>query len=244
MIVFQKHGSTQNITIAIAMKLEQNYYYFWSVSESVIFQVERLAEFHCTCQSYLLPSNSSSLSFTYLFCESRTQKCPCREPACSLSITTWSLSVSVSTVLPSDGEGVVPLLLRLQSHLQRQARGPKGSTADNWGWISQVPPKESWHCIILPLFCCLKTCLILSHGWKCAFQCRRLAWVELWERMLWSCQHNLSVKFSLLRNVKVALKFSFCWGGFFAVCISDCWVGVLLFSDWDLELCFSFFTCT
>lgn len=104
MIVFQKHGSTENVTIAIAMKLEKNYYYFWSLSESVIFQVERLAEFHCACQSqgYSLPSNSSS--FTYLLSESRTQKCPHREPPWSRLITTQSLSgfpVSVPTVLPS-----------------------------------------------------------------------------------------------------------------------------------------------
>lgn len=78
------------------MKLEQNCYYFWSVSKSVIFQVERLAEFHCACLSHLLLSNSSS--FTYLFGESRTQKCrilfqsPPRESACSMAIMTWSLS--------------------------------------------------------------------------------------------------------------------------------------------------------
>lgn len=203
------------------MKLEQNCYYFWSVSKSVIFQVERLAEFHCACQSYSLPSNSSS--FTYVFGESRTQKCrihfqsPHREPACSTSITTWSLSgfpVSVSTVLPSDGEGVVPLLLRLQSQGRREAHGPKGSMAETWGWMSQVPPRESRHCIILPLFCSLKTCLILSHGCKCAFQCHWRAWVKLWEGMQWSCQHNLFRKFSLLRSAKVALKFSFHWGAF------------------------------
>lgn len=74
-----------------------------------------------------------------------------------------------------------------------------------------------------------KTYLILSDGCKCASQCHQLAWVKLWERMLRNCQHNLSRKFSWLRNVEVALKFSFCWGAFFAVCISDAWVGVFLF---------------
>lgn len=42
---------------------------------------------------------------------------------------------------------------------------------------------------------------------------------------------KLVQEFSFLRSVKVALKFSFCWGAFLSVCISDAWVGVFLFSD-------------
>lgn len=42
---------------------------------------------------------------------------------------------------------------------------------------------------------------------------------------------QLVQEFSFLRSVKVALKFSFCWGAFLSVCISDAWVGVFLFSD-------------
>lgn len=88
------------------MKLEQNCYYFWSVSKSVIFQVERLAEFHCACQSqsYSLPSSSSS--FTDLFGEIRTQKCRihCREPtmqeACMQHIKTSLNSLRLPCVCP------------------------------------------------------------------------------------------------------------------------------------------------
>lgn len=142
------------------------------------FQVERLAEFHCACQSYSLPSNSSS--FTYLFGESRTQKCRIRFPeptlgACVQHVNNYLVPLRLPCVRPDCATLSGASTAQIAESSLQVGLWPKGQHGRELR-LHLLSLTEGLLALHHPSsLCSLKTCLILSDGCKCAFQCHRLA---------------------------------------------------------------------